>query len=74
MRDLAITIYLEVLLILVFSFGISLLLIFYQNNTINFPNIRILFSTLIIISIITTVLPIVRILKLGINDIIKGVD
>ena len=29
---------------------------------------------IIIISIITTVLPIVRILKLGINDIIKGVD
>ena len=73
-RDLAITIYLEVLLVLAFSFGISLLVIFYQNSEINLDNIKILFLNLIIISVITTILPIIKIFKLEINDIIKGAE
>lgn len=74
MKDLAIIIYLEVLIVLVTSLIISLLVIFYQNNSLNVTNVKILFLTLIIISIITTILPITKILNLGINDIIKGVE
>lgn len=73
-RDLAITIYLEVLLVLIFSFGISLLVIFYQNKEINLNSIKILFLNLIIISVVTTMLPIMKIFKLEINDIIKGAE
>ncbi|MBQ3423512.1 MAG: ABC transporter permease [Romboutsia sp.] len=73
-KDLATIIYLEILMILLFSLGITLLIIFYQYNIININNLKILFLVLIFISIITTILPVIKILKLGINNIIKGVE
>lgn len=74
MRDLAINIFLEVVIVLIISFVISLLVIFYENKTLNLVNLKVLFLMLIVISITTTILPIIKMLKIGINHIIKGVE
>lgn len=67
-------IYLEILLILLISFCIFSGVIFYQNGVINADNIKIVFLILMSISIITTIIPIVKILNLDINDLIKGAE
>ncbi|MGL4774745.1 MAG: hypothetical protein ACRC2K_14370 [Clostridium sp.] len=73
-RDIAITIYLEVLLIIMGSLAISMLIIFYKNSAIDINNLKLLFLNCIIMSVVVTILPIIKIFKMDITDIIKGAE
>lgn len=72
--DIAITIYMETLIVLLVSFIIAMGIVFRQNKEIDLTSLLGVFIVLIIISIVTTVLPIVKISSIKINDIIKGVE
>lgn len=72
LKDISITIYLEVFLILFIAYILSLPIIFKVNQNFDLSIISILFAILTFLSIIISIIPIIKIYNLSISELIKG--
>lgn len=74
LKDISITIYLEVFLILAISFILSLPAIYLIHKGFNALYLFEEFCIILILSIIISALPVIKISKLNVSDLIKGDD
>lgn len=70
--DISKMIYIETLTSLLLSLGISLNIIYFYYGNLTFPRFISLSFIIIIISVLATIIPIIQILKLNINSLMKG--